>query len=64
MEETGREVDDMLIFSVLVFAIVTFFVAFLIGHEGASDKGKTATVVTLVAWGSLIAGLYMGRIPQ
>lgn len=55
----------MLVFGVLVFAIVTFFVSFLIGRKGEFDKGKVATYITLIAWGSMIFGLYIGRIaPQ
>lgn len=52
----------MLIFGVLVFAIVTFFVSFLIGRTGECDKGKVGTYITLIAWGSMIFGLYIGRI--
>jgi hypothetical protein len=55
----------MLVFGVLVFAIVTFFVSFLIVRTGEFDKGKVATYITLIAWGSMIFGLYIGRIaPQ
>ncbi len=52
----------MLVFSVLVFAIITFFVSFLIGRTGSGDKGKVALVTTLIAWGSLLCGLYMARL--
>ena len=53
----------MVIFSVLVFSMVTFFVSFMIGGTGEIDKGKRATYITLIAWGSLIFGLYIGRMP-
>ena len=53
----------MMAFSVLVFAIVTFFASFLIGRTGEMDRGKAATYITLIAWGSLIVGLYIGRMP-
>jgi hypothetical protein len=43
----------MLVFGVLVFAIVTFFVSFLIVRTGEFDKGKVATYITLIAWGSM-----------
>ena len=52
----------MLIFGVLAFATVTFFVSFLIGRTGEFDKGKVATYITLIAWVSMIFGLYIGRI--
>jgi hypothetical protein len=52
----------MLVFSVLVFAIVAFFVSFLIGRTEDGDKGKLALYTTLIAWGSLLCGLYMARL--
>ena len=52
----------MLIFGVLAFAVVTFFASFLIGRTGEFDRGKAATFITLMAWGSLIFGLYIGRL--
>ncbi len=52
----------MLVFAVLAFAIVTFFVSFLIGRTGEFDKGKVATYFTLIAWGSMIIGLCIGRL--
>ncbi len=52
----------MLVFGVLVFAIITFFVSFLIGRTGEFDKGKVAAYIALIAWGSMIFGLYIGRI--
>jgi tetrahydromethanopterin S-methyltransferase subunit F len=51
----------MLVFAVLAFAVVTFFVSFLIGRTNDLDKGKMATYVTVVAWGSLFCGLYLGK---
>jgi hypothetical protein len=52
----------MLVFGVLAFAMVTFFVSFLIRRTGEFDKGKVATYITLIAWGSMIFGLYIGSI--
>jgi hypothetical protein len=52
----------MLVFGVLVFAMVTFFVSFLIGRMDTADKGKVATYMTLVAWGSLLCGLYLAKL--
>jgi hypothetical protein len=46
---------------ILLFAVVTFFVSFLIGRSNDLDRGKMATFVTLIAWGSLLFGLYMAR---
>ena len=54
----------MLIFGVLTFSVVTFLIAFLIGKRNDFDKGQLAAYVTLIAWSSLIFGLYMGRTVQ
>jgi hypothetical protein len=48
----------MLVTGVLIFAIVTFFVSFIAGNVSKADKGKAATFMTLIAWGSLLCGLY------
>jgi len=57
-----KEMSSMLVFGVLAFAVATFFLSFLIGVRGESDKGKVAAYVTLTAWGSLICGLYIGKM--
>jgi hypothetical protein len=54
----------MMVFSVLVFAVVTVFLSFLVGRAGETDKGKAATCITIIAWGSLIFGLYIGRVAR
>ncbi len=50
-----------MVMGILVFAIVTFFIPFLIGRIIDFDKGKVATYVTLIAWGSLLYGLYLSK---
>lgn len=57
----GKEAKIMMITGVLVFAIVTFFISFLINRTNDFDKGKFATYVTLIAWGSLLYGLYLSK---
>ncbi len=51
----------MMITGVLIFAIVTFFISFLINRTNDFDKGKLATYVTLIAWGSLLYGLFLSK---
>jgi len=51
----------MLVFGMLAFAIVSFFVSFLIGRITVHDKGKIAVFTTLIAWGSLMWGLYLAK---
>jgi hypothetical protein len=48
----------MLVTGVLIFAMATFFGSFIIGSVSSTDKGKVATFMTLIAWGSLLCGLY------
>jgi hypothetical protein len=52
----------MTVFNVLVFAIATVLLSFLVGRTGEIDKGKAATYITIIAWGSLIFGLSIGRM--
>ena len=51
----------MMIFAILAFAMMTFFVSFLIGRMNDHDKGKIAAFTTLIAWGSLMYGLYLAK---
>jgi ABC-type multidrug transport system permease subunit len=51
----------MMIFSILAFAMLTFFVSFLIGRMKDQDKGRIAVFTTLIAWGSLLCGLYLAK---
>ena len=54
----------MMIASMLVFALAAFGLSFLIGRSKDLDRGKIAVYVTLVAWGSLLYGISMTRIPH
>ena len=56
--------EIMLIISMLVFASAAFWLSYLIGRSKDLDRGKIAVYVTLVAWGSLLYGLYMAKISQ
>jgi len=51
----------MMVFAILAFAMTTFFVSFLIGRMNDHDKGKIAAFTTLIAWGSLMCGLYLAK---
>ncbi len=51
----------MMATGVFVFAIVTFYISFLINRTNDFDKGKLATSVTLIARGSLLYGLYLSK---
>jgi len=51
----------MMVMGVLVFAVVTFFTSFLIARTNDFDKGKVATYITLIAWSSLLCGLYLAK---
>ncbi len=54
----------MMMASMLVFAAAAFCLSFLIGRSKDMDRGKIAVYVTLIAWGSLLYGLYVAKIPQ
>ena len=51
----------MIAFAILIFAVMTFFVSFLIGRMKDHDKGKVAAFTTLIAWGSLMYGLFLAK---
>jgi len=51
----------MMIFAIPAFAMITFFVSFLIGRMNDHDKGRIAAFTTLIAWGSLMCGLYPAK---
>ena len=51
----------MMVTGVLLFAAVTFFMSFQISRTNDFDRGKVATYVTLIAWGSLLYGLYLSK---
>jgi hypothetical protein len=51
----------MLVSGVLIFSVATFAISLLIGKTNDHDKGKIAVYVTLIAWGALIFGLYLGQ---
>jgi hypothetical protein len=50
-----------MVMGMLIFTIATFLISFLIGRSNDFDKGKIATCVVLIAWGSLLYGLYLSR---
>lgn len=54
----------MIMAGVLIFSIAVFIVSYLISKTASCDNGKLALSITLVAWGSLIVGLCISRIPQ
>ena len=54
----------MMIAIVIVFALAVFGSSFLIAGSRDLDNGKLAVYASLVAWGSLLCGLYMAKTPQ
>ncbi len=54
----------MMIAGVLVFSISVPLVSFLISKAENFDRGKLAASIALVAWGSMIVGLFLSKISQ
>lgn len=54
----------MLMVSILIFASSAFYLSFSIGRSKDLDRGKLAVYVTLVAWGSMLYGMYITKISQ
>ncbi len=52
----------MMMVYMLVFASAAFCLSFLIGRSKDLDRGRIAVYVVLVAWGSLLYGIYVAKI--
>jgi len=52
----------MMIPGVLIFSIVVFIVSYLVARAGTGDQGKTSTAIALIAWGSLLLGIFISRV--
>ena len=51
-----------MIASVLVFGLVVFIISLLIARRSSiCEKGEIATYIALIAWGSLVFGLYISK---
>jgi hypothetical protein len=48
--------------STIVFAMSTFFVLFLLRSAHNIAKGRIVTFISLVAWISLLCGLYIALL--
>jgi hypothetical protein len=51
----------MLIFYVLLFAVATFFISFQIARGVNLDNAKVAASATMIAWGSMLYGIYLAK---
>jgi hypothetical protein len=47
---------------VLVFSIIVPVISYLLSRSDNQDKGKIATSVSLVAWGSMLVGLLLAKV--
>lgn len=52
----------MMISGILIFSIAVIMVSFLVSKHGDHDRGKLSTMITLIAWGSMIFGLFIARL--
>jgi len=51
-----------MITGVLVFGLVIFVMSFFIlKRSNVCEKGEIATYIALIAWGSMVFGLYVSR---
>lgn len=47
---------------VLVFSIIAPLISYLLSRSDNQDRGKIATSVSLVAWGSMLVGLLLAKV--
>ncbi len=52
----------MMIIGVLIFSFAILIASYLVSKAGDFDQGKVSTYTALIGWGSLIFGLYIGRM--
>jgi len=51
-----------MITGILVFGLVIFVMSFFISkRSNVCEKGEIATYIALIAWGSMVFGLYVSR---
>jgi hypothetical protein len=51
----------MLIVNVLVFAVATFFISLKMACGANLDNAKVAASATMIAWGSMLYGIYLAK---
>lgn len=52
-----------MLLSILIFSVMVSFISFLISKKHrAYDRAEIATYMVLVAWGSLMFGMFMSRL--
>jgi formate-dependent nitrite reductase membrane component NrfD len=47
---------------VLVFSVIVPMLAYFVSKSENQDKGKIATSLSLVAWGSMLIGLLLAKV--
>ena len=51
-----------MIAGVLIYGLMVFMLSFFIsGRSAVCEKGEIATYVALIAWGSMVFGLFIAR---
>ena len=60
-ESLKRKGAIMFIAGVLLYGVVVSLVSYFVSRSGNIDRGAVATSTTLVAWGSMIAGLLLSK---
>ena len=52
-----------MLFSILLFSVIISSISFLISkRHGLYDKSEIATYVVLIAWGSLLFGMFVSGL--
>ncbi len=56
------EGDVMFIIGIGLFSAIVTFVSYLVSRSRNADPGREALSMTLVAWGSMLAGLLLSKV--
>ncbi len=52
----------MIVLFMTIFSVAVMAISYMVGTAKPADEGKLSTVITLVAWSSLLAGFVLSRL--
>lgn len=52
----------MMVLGILLFSIVVFIISFVTAKKRIFDQAKLSALIALIAWGSMMFGLFISRV--
>jgi hypothetical protein len=50
-----------MLIEMLFFSLVVFFISYLAAKHPVTDQGKLPALIVLIAWGSLVFGIFIAK---